>query len=415
MIHRALLTLLILTASAVAAPANEPAQPPAAAPAREPAKTPAVDPAKLEAAKAMPADPAAWMERFMQGLRTDTDHQAAHGIKLVRALLETDRWREARPVVALMGDYRKTLALYLLAAEAARDGEKGASDPFFAEAERQPPPIHDFERDEIMAARVQALGARGELAKARQELGGIRAPDLRADSRARLYEFVPVETAAAEANELLIEEKVAPSVKGRALLLAAATLERAGRADEAKAVAIVGIETLCKAADVDTIPLFHQAVLLLARMKAQAEAARWAEVCLGFAERTDARAHWKARDMRLSAECLQAAGRTEEAAAVLKRIPNLTTKLDAVSYSRGGMEAASAFLLSGQTDLFHKASAHVLDLTRHHPHHRARAMAAVDVLATYLRQKMELSPEVRMRLEESARSVENDPQFQNPV
>lgn len=374
-----------------------------------------VDPAKLEAAKAMPADPAAWMERFMNGLRTDTDQQAAHGLKLVRVLIETDRWREARPVVALMGDYRKTLTLYLLAAEAARDGEKGASDPFFAEAERRPPPIHDFERDEILAARVQALGARGELAKARQELGGIRAPDLRSDSRGRLHEFVAAETAAKEANELLIEEKVAPSVKGRALLFAAATLERAGRADEAKALAITGIETLCKAADVDTIPLFHQAVHFLARLKAQKEAARWAEVCLGFAERTDAKAHWKTRDMRLAAECLQISGRAGEAAAVLKRIPNLTTKLDAMSYSRGGMEAASAFLLSAQTELFHKAAAHVLDLTRGHPHHRARAMAAVDVLLTYLRHKLELPPEVRVHLEESAVSVEKDPQFLNPV
>jgi hypothetical protein len=418
-----LLVVLGLSAAQAADPApgtaktSEPASAQTANPPPPETKKPTAEELaeQLEAAKKMPADPADWMMRFIHTLRTDTDHQAAYTVKLVEALIKVDRWREAGKIVVTIADYRRKVTLYKLSAEAIRDGDQAASDQWFAEAEGQPEAIRDFERDEILAARLLALGARGHLAEARAKLAGIRPPDLRADTRGRLYEYVPAEKAAAEVQEFLTEEKVSPSVKGRAFLLAAGTLAKAGKTDEAKALAITGIETMCKAADVDTIPLLHRGVLLLVELKDEAAAARWAEVCLGFAERTDARAHWKNRDMRLAAHALQVSGKKAEAEAVLKRIPELTTKLDAISYSRGGMEAASAFLLSDQVELFHKAAVHVLDLTRQHPHHRARGMAAIDVLATYLRQRKELPPEVRLYLDKSARAIEEDPQFQNPV
>jgi hypothetical protein len=52
---------------------------------------------------------------------------------------------------------------------------------------------------------------------------------------------------------------------------------------------------------------------------------------------------------------------------------------------------------------------------RAHPHYRARAMAAMDVLAGYVRSQRPLTPELTRELEATARAIETDPHYLKPA
>ncbi len=79
------------------------------------------------------------------------------------------------------------------------------------------------------------------------------------------------------------------------------------------------------------------------------------------------------------------------------------------------MEAAQAYLATGKEELFAQAAAHVLRMGRAHPHYRARAMAAMDVLAGYVRSQRPLTPELTRELEATARAIETDPHYLKPA
>lgn len=361
--------------------------------------------------KAAAAREVEWAGRLLRFLATDEDQQAAYGMKVAEAFAEAGHLEEARQVAMMVRDYRKTVVLYHLAERAARTGNKQLSAECMAAAEAAGRGTRDFEQEEIADARIGALAARGEVAQARKELDLIISKVVRAGAEARIFEFDRAEGFEKRVKEFAEREPVAPSVRGRALLFVARLHQKAG--DKKAAVELTGraITMICKLADVDTIPLLRQAVGDLVKLGEKKEAARWAGVCLGFAERTDPLAYWKARDMRLAAEGLLLAGEREKAAAVLKTIPNLPGRLDVFSYSRGATEAAQAFLLEGRAERFHEAGAHVVRMTRRHVHYRARAMGALDVLAAYAGNGIALCESVRKELEETARSIEADTNY----
>jgi hypothetical protein len=356
-----------------------------------------------------------YAERLLTCLKTNQDQQGEKAAELVEAFVDDDRLEDARYVARFVKGWRSTAAFYMISEQAAHLGKNKLSDESLAQAEAGDQGVMDNEKEGILVQRVKALAARGELAKAREGLPKIISPAIRNDVEAHLFEFEPAKSVAKKATEFAAREEIAPSARGRALLLGAQVLEKAGRKKEAISLAEKGIEALCRQADVDTIPILHNAVKLLVRFGNKEEAARWAEVCVGFAERTDVRAYWKTRDMWLAAKSLRAVGMNEKAHNVLRQIPDLVHYLDPMSYSRGGMFAAGAFISQNKPAMFHEAAKHVLKMTRKHPHHRARAMAGVDVLAGYIRNDLTIPAEVRDEFTATMRSVEGDSAFLNPL
>jgi hypothetical protein len=348
-------------------------------------------------------------------LRSDEDNQAESAIKVIDAMLETGQLDEARVLAGKILGYRQVVQLYRVAEHYVKAGDAEAGAACRAQAEAAPPGERDFAREAIMVARIQALAAAGQLKQARDELGNLVSEPARQVCEAGLFEYDRDEDVAARVAAYAEKEPIAPSLRGRALLLVAESHFAAGKNEAATDYAERAILMLCKLADPRTIPLLHRAVNLLAKLGEKKKASRWAEVCLGFAERTDAKAFWKARDLRLAAEALLAAGQKEKAEAVFKAIPNYPAKLDPFTYSRGAMEAAQAYLSSGKEELFAQVASHVLRMSRTHPHFRARAMAAMDVLAGYARNDRKLTPEIERELEATAQAIETDPNYLKPA
>jgi len=360
-------------------------------------------------------EPGQWINQFLDFLKTDSDQQAKSAAQFAQALITLDRLDEARQLASQFASgYRKPVLFYTISEKFFLTGDRELSDTLFAEAEAAGKGIMDFEKEEILSQRIHALAVRGNLDQARTELDKILSVPIRIDTEARLFEFELEQNAKKNALLFISKENVPPSHQGRVLLFVAELQRKAGDGEEAKQTVIEAAEAICKKADPETIPLLRIACGLLAKMGETKEAERWAKVVLGFAERTSSKAYWKPRDMRLAAESLQDAGAEKEAQEVFAKIPNLVGELDLMSYSQGGVEAAQAFLLTGKEELFEEATAHVLRLTRHHPHYRARAMAAVDVLTAFLSAKRELPLSAQRELRDTIKSVENDPHFQHP-
>ena len=353
--------------------------------------------------------------QFIGYLASDPDQHAEHGADLVEAMIAAGSLEQGRQIARKLRDYRQTVSFYRLAEAAAEKRLPAFSQACFDEAAATQPGGRDFEREAVATARITALAARGDVDLARQELGNILSKVGRAEAGARLFKFDRDPDLLGRVGVFARTTSVAPSVRGRALLFAAEAESSSGNRDHAIELTRHGVETLCQAADVETIPAIRKAVNLFAKLGAAGEAERWAEVCLGFAERTDKRAYWKSRDLRLAAESLLDAGQQEKAAAILKQLPSFPAALDPFTYSRGAVEVAQAYLLTERKALFHEVAAHVLRMTRRHPHYRARAMAALNVLGAYLRHRQELPESVILELEASARAIEHDPHFINPA
>lgn len=393
-LHPYIPVLLTLAVGAFAAPES-----PSPAPDKEP----------------QPEAPVEIAVRFVAYLESEQDQQAERGTLLATAFAESGKLAEARRILGLLKGYRQIAGLYQLAGQAKQLGDEQLVTKVFAEAEAIPAGKRDFEVQEIQAARVESLARLGRVEEAREALGTIPSDAVRLETEGLIFEFDAPASVEERAREFAGRKVTSARLKGQALLLAAGTLAKAGPREKALPLTRDAIDALCQGADGQSVPLLRRAVGLLAQSGAQKEAARWAEVCAGFAQRIDPRAYWKTRDVRLSAEALRDAGETAKAEALLKQLPELTTSLSAMDYSRGGMPAAEGFLLVGDEKNFHSAARHIVDHLRTHPHFRARAMAVLDVLAVYVRTKREIPDDVRTAFAATAESIEKDPHYLNPI
>ena len=352
---------------------------------------------------------------FVGYLASEHDQQAERGTLVAAAFAGAGQITEAHRILGLLTGYRKVAALYQLAGQAKRLGNERSAAEWFTEAETAPVGTRDFEVQEIRAARVESLARLGRAQEAREALGTIPSDAVRLETEGLIFEFDDPAIVEERAREFAGRKVTSARLKGQALLLAAGTLVNVGQREKALALTHDAIDALCQGADGQSVPLLRRAVGLLAQLGDKKEATHWAAVCAGFAQRVDPKAHWKARDVRLSAEALRDAGETARADALLRQLPELTTSLSAMDYSRGGMAAAEGFLLAGNEKDFHAAALHIVNHLRTHPHFRARAMAVLDVLATYVRARRDIPEEVHTAFAATAESIEKDPHYLNPI
>jgi hypothetical protein len=205
-----------------------------------------------------------WADRMLGYLHTDEDNQAESGIKVVSALLETGQLAEARALAAKIMGYRGPAQLYRVAEHYAKANDAEAAASCRAQAQGLPPGERDFERETVMVARIQALAAAGEIKQARAELGNLISEPARQESEAGLFEYDRDDDVAARVTAYAEKEPVAPSLRGKALLLVAESHFAAGHEAEAADYAERAILMVCKLADPQTIPLLHRASCLLA-------------------------------------------------------------------------------------------------------------------------------------------------------
>jgi hypothetical protein len=362
-----------------------------------------------------PLSAAEWGSMMVGFLKSDSDHQSVYGMKLAEAFLLSNEFETAVGIAKLLQDYRKAVLLYRVAELAARSGEKQLAQTCVDDAEREPARKFDNERDAIHHARVRTLAALGRIEDARDALGNIGSIPTRRLAEAELFEFDSDPEATDRVLTFALREAVPPSQRGRALFRVAKSRLLQNEKKTAEELLERCVKVASTMADIDTIPLLRDVVDLYLQLGRQQQAAQWAEVSLGFAERTDKRAYWKTRDLRLAAESLLAAGESDKAKEVFDIIPNFTAELDAFSYSRGAIEAADACLAAGDEQRYFEACAHIVRMARHHPHFRARAMGAVDVLTSLVRNRKELPEIIETELREAAKSIETDPGYLNPV
>jgi tetratricopeptide (TPR) repeat protein len=353
--------------------------------------------------------------RFLGLLRSDPQEQDSRTLEIIDAFIAQRQIEPGRKLAASIAGYQRQVALYRLAVEASRLGHRDSAEEMVRESEGLGDGRRDIEIQEIAAARAECLGALGRLEEARKTLDRINQPAVRNQTEAALFAYEDPAEAEARAAEFSKREKMTPGLRGKALLLIAEGMLRAGRKEAAGTLGQTAVESIVAKADIETIPLLRRAVAHFKKLEDPKQAARWAEVCLGFAERTDRRAYWKCRDLRLAAEAFLDAGEKEKAAEICKAIPNCVRFLDPFDYSRGGMEAAQAFLLGEEPQRFHEAAVHILKQLRPLPNFVARTKTGLDVLAGYIRTGTALPPEVRAELEATAQSIESDPQFRNPI
>lgn len=382
-------------------------------------------PAAAAGEKSAPPPPAAGKEsepavdavakRFLGFLQIDLSEKDSRALEIIDGLIAQAQFEAGRQLAGSIGGYQRQVALYHLARESARRGQAEAAAEMAREAATLGNGGRDFEIQEIAAAQAECLGALGRLDEARKTLERINQAAVRNQTEAALFAYEKPAGAEALAEGFAKREKMTPGLHGKAQLLIAENLLRDDRREESGKLALTAVESIVAKADIETIPLLRRAVAHFKKLGDQKQAARWAEVCLGFAERTDRRAYWKCRDLRLAAESFLDAGDQAKAAEILKAIPNYVAALDPYDYSRGGMEAAHAFLLGEQPQRFHEAAVHILKQLRPLPQFIARAKTGLDVLAAYIRTGTPLPPQVRAELDATAQSIESDPQYQNPI
>jgi len=354
--------------------------------------------------------------RFLGYLSTEASQQADRGVELVDALLVAWNPGKALELCRQINGYQRAIAAYRTSVQFARQRNREEARAAMALASTSGSGALDHEIQEIASTRALALAATGNFAGAEATCEPILSEAIRVQSLASLFEFMDLDGAEAKAKAFADGPAARfPSEGAAALLWVGIHLADHGKMDDARRLMVEAVQTIQSQGSVSTVPLIRRAVDGALACGDVDLARQWAQVALTFAARTHSSAYWKPHYLKLSAEAFMAAGDVGTASKILDAIPDTVGQLDFHAYSRGGMGAAEAFLLRGDTANFHKAAVHVLRQMRQHPHHRARGMSAIDVLAAYVRAGISLPEEVVKELEETARSIETDPAFINPV
>ncbi|MEM7143682.1 MAG: hypothetical protein AAF591_01015 [Verrucomicrobiota bacterium] len=345
-------------------------------------------------------------------LKTDRDQQALMALEAVEILLAAGELEAAKEITEGMKGFRQPVALNLIAAELGEAGDIGGAKEFMDRAKAIPVAMREREMEPIFLARNRALATIGEIDRAEGELSEVKAPGWKQAAMVDLFDFYDVESLPDRVAKVLADEERLPGeMRGTIALGAAERLAGEGRREEALELVLAGLPLIAAAPTVETLPKLHRGVVLLSELGKPVEAQSWAGACESLANAISVNAYWKARDMALAADALRLSGKATAAEALLEAIPNTTAGLDMVNYSRGGTFAAEAYLTRGEEALFHESCAHVLRFCAQHPHHRARAMAALNVLMTYLRNDLDVPDSVRAELEAMAKSIVRDPYY----
>ena len=363
------------------------------------------------------ADPLSLARVFLDQLESERGQQTDRALALVEACLAARSPALAARLADRIPDrVAETSARFNIAVEFQRQGLEPEALAQMQTAERLAAAFTDQQAQIVAPQRALALSAFGRHPEAEAVRGSIAAEGVRNHAWAACFEFIPddrMETALDGFLEAVLPDH--PAAAGRAELMVARRLCQQGRVDAAKARLPRLLANLSRKADTETIPNLREAVDVALACGDETTARHWAGVTLGFARRTGRLAYWRPRDLTLASEALLATGQKEEAAEVLGHIPATVAEIDLQGYARAGMMAGESFFLKGEPEAFHDAAVHVLRRLREHPHFRARAMSALDVLATYLRRGIAIPPRVGDELLQTARSVESAPAFQNPI
>lgn len=352
---------------------------------------------------------------FLSYLKTDADKQSERGVQLLDVLLAGPYWEEAEALAAEISGFRKAVAYYRIAEARSRAGQNEAAKDALASASALPQGTLDHEKDEVFAARVGALAALGHRDEALDAGSHIFTPHLRIQALLDLTEFGEASEAEQRAREFLNVENGTPGQQGRAFLYAARVVLASGDKQNAARLAIEGATTASKAADDTTVSTLCDIAMVLQQAGNPDEAKRWTGVALGFVQHLDNRSSWKAGELRTVASTYRALGHEKEAVATFKLIPNAANSVDLMGMSTSGADLAVSFVQRGEMEKFEKTCLIILRTTRQHPHHRMRAMGALDVLAAHVCTGVLLSPVMQEELRKTAEAIEADPTYQNPT
>lgn len=351
-----------------------------------------------------------WVVRFLGYMAKDKSEQTAQAHKFHQLAVEKGLGDLAIQCQPFMKDWRLAMALYEMAEqEAVREGKASISArKIFEQAEAAPiQGNNDSETGRVLTAKVAALSAMGKLEEARQVVPRILEPYRRALATANLMRHASDE----ELDPILKEINAIeiPEAQRHGWKFAADRMAKSGdtmRALELYRKILASAETHNNAT---TIAEVEPIVEPLFALGDKDSAKRAAALCVAFSGRTSPQAGWKVRDMVLAARALRATGQEDKAKAILDELPAATGKTDLYQFVRMGGWAATGFLVSGQEEKFDLALRDVVAIGRQHDHHRARAMAVLQVLAILIESGRPLATNVGEEIAKSAKSIEIDP------
>jgi len=346
--------------------------------------------------------------KFVEFLRTDLDARNEHGLLAVEAFLEGGDVAGAETLAAQLDGYRRALAFARIGLALASSGdERGAR--FLEQTRTESRLLIEWQKATAQAEEAVLTAALGQLGAGRRLLDSLFEDPVCYEAQARMFRYGDAAYRARYLEEFLKSDKCGPLLRGWALLETGRGQIAGGDLESARGTLARAAEELAKRGELRTAQLLGTVSVLLLETGDREGAARWAAVIAGFAERFPQENGWRARGFAIAARAQLAAGDLEGARTSAHEAAKIAAAAESIALPEALIAAADAATAVGETPVAERMIQLLCNAAARHPHHRAKAMAALQVIGWRARRGLGVDETTRRGLEALARAIENDP------
>lgn len=350
--------------------------------------------------------------RFLQFMRTDLDARNEHGLLAVEAFLEGGDVTGSEALAAQLDGYRRAVAWARIGIALAATKDERAHE-FLKKVRSVTPSLTDWQKVTAHADEAVLIAALGQPDEGRRLLGALFEDPVCYEAQARMFRYGDADERARDLDAFLKQEKTGPLLRGWALLEAGRGEIAHGRLEVARATLHRAAEELAKRGELRTAQLLATASGLLLETGDREGAARWASVCAGFAERFPSENGWSAQAFAIAARARIAAGEIEGARQAAQEAAKIAAAAESIALPEALVAAADAATAVGETAVAERMIQLLCNAAARHPHHRAKAIAALQLIDWRARRGLGVNETTRIGLEALARAIESDPYAKN--
>jgi len=359
-------------------------------------------------AETRPATLCDYATRFLEFMRTDLEARNEHGLLAVEAFLDGGDVATAEALAAQLDGYRRALAWARIGVALAESQDERAAQ-FLEKTRIDSRLLSEWQKAAAQADEAVLTAAIGQVSEGRRLLDSLFEDPACYEAQSRMFRYGDGDYRTRYLKEFLKHEKVGALLRGWALLESGRGQLAAGDLGDARATLHRAAEELSGRGELRTAERLGKVSVLLLETGDREGAARWAMVSAGFAERFPEENGWRPRAFAFAARAQLAAGDLEGARTSAQEAAKVVAAAESIALPEALIAAADAATTVGETGVAERMIQLLCNAAARHPHHRAKAMAALQVIGWRARRGLGIDDTTRIGLDALARGIESDP------
>lgn len=350
--------------------------------------------------------------QFLSFMGTDEGQQAAEASEIARAAALRKDFALAKVCVDSITGWRRFVLSHELASIMAANGAIAEAKDMLESLPYPPDSVPSYSMLQITVARADSLARCGRPTEARKLLDALPpSPEKWKAVSSILHYFDSTDADSFLKQMTESSDAVAPVLRATALIGRAEIHFREGEKEAALRVMDDALSTLGKKFSPMMIDELCRGARLLVEQGELTKALAWARAGKSVVLSISPKASWRAAKLRVCAQTLELVGSPDEARECFRLATEAVVKDDVMGLPESAAAAALVAHERGDTKAIESASMEIMKISSQHPHHRARAMAVLKVIALHVEAGLPFAPQVVEGIDAMAAGIVADPHF----